>query len=232
VVHFPLRAPADIIARYRGKYMRGWDQLREERHARQLQMGIVDARWPLSPRPDESPAWETYEPDRQKRFDEIMSVYAAMIDCLDHSMGQLVAGLKDRGVLDNTLIVFLSDNGGNAEGGPPGVTRGMGPIGGPQSYVLLGMNWATLANTPFRRYKHFTHEGGISTPLIAHWPRGIPAGRRTVGAFPTFTLPQPPRVAKQPQIKVGCLRAPCRAIFIANRHCGRAGNVSSGRTWH
>ena len=99
-------------------------------------------------------------------------------------------------MLDNTLIVFLSDNGGNAEGGPPGVTRGEGPIGGPQSYVLLGMNWATLANTPFRRYKHFTHEGGISSPLIAHWPRGIPAGRRTVGAFPTFTLPQPPRVAK------------------------------------
>jgi len=74
--------------------------------------------------------------------------------------------------------VFLSDNGGNAEGGPPGVTRGEGPIGGPQSYVLLGMNWATLANTPFRRYKHFTHEGGISTPLIAHWPNGIPADCR------------------------------------------------------
>jgi arylsulfatase len=178
VVHFPLRAPADAIARYRGKYMQGWDQLREERHARQLQMGIVDARWPLSRRPDESPAWETLDPDRQKRFDQIMSVYAAMIDCLDHSMGRLVAGLKERGLLEDTLILFLSDNGGNAEGGPPGVTRGTGPIGGPQSYVLLGMNWATLANTPFRRYKHFTHEGGISTPLIAHWPRGIPSERR------------------------------------------------------
>ncbi len=81
-------------------------------------------------------------------------------------------------MLDNTLILFLSDNGGNAEGGPPGVTRGEGPIGGPQSYVQLGMDWATLANTPFRRYKHFTHEGGISTPLIAHWPAGIPAARR------------------------------------------------------
>jgi arylsulfatase len=98
VVHFPLRAPADAIARYRGKYMQGWDQLREERHARQLQMGIVDARWPLSRRPDESPAWETLDPDRQKRFDQIMSVYAAMIDCLDHSMGRLVAGLKERGL--------------------------------------------------------------------------------------------------------------------------------------
>ena len=91
---------------------------------------------------------------------------------------ELVAGLKQRGLLEDTLILFLSDNGGNAEGGPSGVTRGTGPIGGPQSYVLLGMNWATLANTPFRRYKHFTHEGGISTPLIAHWPHGIPCERR------------------------------------------------------
>ncbi len=177
-VHFPLRAPADIIAKYRGKYMKGWDKLREERHARQIQMGIVDARWPLSPRPDDSPAWDTREPDRKKRFDEIMSVYAAMVECIDRAVGTLVEGLKKRGVLDDTLIVFLSDNGGNAEGGPPGVTRGEGPIGGPQSYVQLGMNWATLANTPFRRYKHFTHEGGISSPFIAHWPAGIPAGRR------------------------------------------------------
>ena len=176
-VHFPLRAPADVIARYRGKYMQGWDKLREDRHARQIQLGIVDAKWPLSPRPEESPAWETRAPDRKSRFDEIMSVYAAMVDCLDHSVGRLVAGLKQRGLLEDTLIVFLSDNGGNAEGGPPGVTQGTSPIGGPQSYVLLGMNWATLANTPFRRYKHFTHEGGISTPLIAHWPHGIPAQR-------------------------------------------------------
>lgn len=106
-----------------------------------------------------------------------MAVYAAMIERIDLSMGALVDGLERRGVLDNTLILFLSDNGGNAEGGPAGVTQGDGPIGGPQSYVQLGMNWATLANTPFRRYKHFTHEGGISTPLIAHWPAGIPAGR-------------------------------------------------------
>lgn len=177
-VHFPLRAPAEVIAKYHGQYMKGWDKLREERHARQIQMGIVDAKWPLSPRPDDSPAWDTREPDRKKRFDEIMSVYAAMVECIDRAIGTLVAGLKQRGILDNTLIVFLSDNGGNAEGGPPGVTRGEGPIGGPRSYVLLGMNWATLANTPFRRYKHFTHEGGISSPFIVHWPAGIPAARR------------------------------------------------------
>jgi arylsulfatase A-like enzyme len=106
-----------------------------------------------------------------------MSVYAAMIECIDRSVGTLVDGLKERGMLDNTLIVFLSDNGGNAEGGPQGTTNGTGPVGGPDSFVQLGMDWATLANTPFRRYKHFTHEGGISSPFIAHWPAGIPASR-------------------------------------------------------
>jgi len=79
----------------------------------------------------------------------MMAVYAAMVECIDRGMGLLVEGLKQRGVLDNTLIVFISDNGGNAEGGPKGTTSGTGPIGGPQSYVLTGMNWATLNNTPF-----------------------------------------------------------------------------------
>jgi arylsulfatase len=176
--HFPLRAPEAVIAKYRGKYMEGWDKLRARRHAKQLEMGLVDQRWGLTPRPAEVPAWETRAPDRQQRFDEIMAVYAAMIDRIDHAMGTLVAGLKQRGMLDNTLILFLSDNGGNAEGGPPGETLGEGPIGGPRSRVKLGMNWAMVTNTPFRRFKHFTHEGGISTPLIAHWPAGIPAARR------------------------------------------------------
>ncbi len=175
--HFPLRAPADVIAKYRGKYMAGWDKLREQRYEKQKQLGIIDPKWPLAPRPPESPAWDTREPDKKDRFDQMMATYAAMIDRIDASMGRLVAGLKERGELDNTLILFLCDNGGNAEGGPAGVTNGPGPIGAPNSYVLLGMNWATLCNTPFSRYKHFTHEGGISTPLIAHWPAGIAASR-------------------------------------------------------
>ena len=180
-VHFPLRAPAETIAKYRGRYLEGWDTLRDRRREKQLLLGLIDPKWSLAPRPSDVPAWESVPADGKRRFDEIMAVYAAMIERIDVAMGTLVDGLEKRGVLDNTLILFLSDNGGNAEGGPPGVTRGEGPIGGPQSYVLLGMDWATLANTPFRRYKHFTHEGGISTPLIAHWPACIPAAR--VGAL-------------------------------------------------
>lgn len=175
--HFPLMAPQKDIARYRGKYMAGWDKLREERYRRQIEMGLIDPKWPLSKRPPDSPAWDSLSSDQQQRYDHMMAIYAAMIDCMDRSVGTLVDGLRKRGILDDTLILFLSDNGGNAESGPNGRFAGR-PPGGPRSTVFIGMNWATLCNTPFRRYKHFTHEGGISTPLIAHWPAGIPAERR------------------------------------------------------
>jgi arylsulfatase A-like enzyme len=174
--HFPLKAPQDVIAKYRGKYRAGWDKLREERHKRQIEMGIVDPKWPLSARPADVPAWDSLSAEEQDRYDHIMAIYAAMIDCIDQSVGRMVAGLKERGMLENTLILFMSDNGGNAESGPRGITEGE-VLGGPDSRVFLGQTWATLNNTPLRRYKHFTHEGGISTPLIAHWPLGIPAAR-------------------------------------------------------
>lgn len=174
--HFPLRAPEAMIAKYRGRYKAGWDKLREDRYAKQKELGIIKSEWPMSPRPEEVPAWDSLSAEEQDRYDNIMAVYAAMIDCIDQSVGRMVAGLKERGLLDNTLILFLSDNGGNGEGGPKGISKGE-PIGGPFSNVFLGMSWATLNNTPFWRYKHFTHEGGISTPLIAHWPAGIPTER-------------------------------------------------------
>jgi arylsulfatase len=174
--HFPLMAPQELIAKYRGKYKAGWDRLREERYRRQIKMGLIDARWPLSPRGTESPAWDSLSDAEKERFDHLMAVYAAMIEAIDTSVGTLVKGLQARGAFDNTLILFLSDNGGNAETGPQGRFNG-DPPGGPNSNLYLGMNWAALNNTPFRRFKHFTHEGGISTPLIAHWPQGIPRNR-------------------------------------------------------
>ena len=175
--HFPLMAPADVIARHRGRYKAGWDRLREARYRRQIAMGLIDGRWPLSPRDPASPAWESLTDDAKDRFDHLMAVYAAMIEAIDTSIGRLVKGLEARGALDNTLILFMSDNGANAETGPDGRFDG-DPPGGPDSNLYLGMNWATLGSTPFRRFKHFTHEGGIAVPLIAHWPRGIPARRR------------------------------------------------------
>lgn len=172
--HFPLEAPAEDIAKFRGKYMEGWDKLREERYQRQIQMGLIEKSWPLSPRPPEVAAWDSLTPEQKDRFDHIMAIYAACVYHLDKEVGVLVAGLAKRGLLDNTLIMFMSDNGGNLESGPNGRLEGQNP-GGPNSTVFCGQSWATLENTPFRRYKHFEHEGGISSPFIAHWPAGIAA---------------------------------------------------------
>lgn len=172
--HFPLQAPQDEIAKFRGKYKIGWDKLRTQRHAKQIELGLVDKAWPLSPRPPEVKSWDKVTPAEQDRFDHIMAIYAACVAHMDTAVGRLVDELEKRGVLDNTLILFLSDNGGNAESGPDGKLNG-NPPGSAKSDVFQGQSWAMLSNTPFRRYKHFNHEGGIGTPLIAHWPNGIKA---------------------------------------------------------
>ncbi len=169
--HFPLQAPPEEIAKFRGQYKMGWDKLRETRHAKEIELGVVDKAWPLSPRPDMVKAWDKLSPDEQDRFDNIMAIYAACVAHMDTAVGRLVAALKDRGELDNTLIMFMSDNGANAESGPDGRLEGKNP-GAAGSTVFQGQSWATLSNTPFRRYKHFNHEGGIASPLIVHWPAG------------------------------------------------------------
>lgn len=172
--HFPLQATDEDIAKFRGHYKMGWDKLREQRHAKQLKLGLLDSAWALSPRPEQVKAWDTVSTDQQDRFDHIMAIYAACISHLDTAIGRLVDSLEKCGDLDNTLIMLMSDNGANAESGPAGRLEGNHP-GGPGSEVYLGQSWATLGNTPFRRYKHFAHEGGIASPLIVHWPAGIKA---------------------------------------------------------
>jgi arylsulfatase A-like enzyme len=171
--HFPLQAPAEEIAKFRhGIYTNGWDTLREARYERQKTMGLIDPAWKLSPRAKGVQSWDSLSADEKDRFDHIMAIYAACVWHMDKSVGDLVTALKQRGVLENTLILFLSDNGGNAESGPRGRLDGEHP-GDPNSTVFCGESWANLQNTPSRLYKHFNHEGGVSTPLIAHWPAGI-----------------------------------------------------------
>ena len=174
--HFPLMAPQEDIDKYRGKYLVGWDKLREERRQRQIDMGLIKPEWSLSESEKNTPAWDDVPTEKRDRFDHIMSIYAAMIETMDRSVGMLVDGLRERGELDNTLLVFVSDNGGNAESGPDGRYQGENP-GDAHSNVFLGQNWATLSNTPFRKWKHYVHEGGSATPLIVHWPNGIPHTR-------------------------------------------------------
>lgn len=171
--HFPLQAPANEIAKFRGKFKAGWDNLRVDRHAKQIKLGIVDTSWKPASRPDEIAAWDSLGAKEQDRFDHIMAVYAATVARMDKAIGDLTNGLKERGELDNTLILFMSDNGGNAEAGPKG--RDNGDPTDAQSNWFCGESWAFLQNTPFRLYKHYNHEGGIATPLIAHWPAGIAA---------------------------------------------------------
>lgn len=174
--HFPIMAPPETVARFKGKYTAGWDRLRAARFERQKTLGIVPRATKLAERPAYLYDWEALSPDERDRYDSMMAVYAASISRIDSAVGKLVARLKADGSFDDTLILFMSDNGGNGEAGPDGRFRG-DPPGGPRSVVWTGANWAMLQNTPYGGYKHFTEEGGIATPLIAHWPRGIGASR-------------------------------------------------------
>ncbi|MBA7605994.1 Arylsulfatase [subsurface metagenome] len=171
--HWPLHALPEDIARYRGEYMSGWDAMRQRRYQRLLDMGIISNNWPLSPRDEDVLPWD--EVANKEEMDLRMAVYAAQVDRMDQGIGRILNALKATGKEDNTLVLFLSDNGGCHEGGPGGFDRrnnGL-PPGGVDSYMSYGSSWANASNTPFRLYKHWVHEGGIATPLIAYWPAGI-----------------------------------------------------------
>ncbi len=176
--HWPLHALEEDIAKYRGRYKKGWDALRAERHERQIRMGLVSKEWPLTPRDRAAPAWEKMDEAKRDRMDLKMAIYAAQVDCVDQGVGRIIAALKETGRLENTLILFLADNGGCAEGGIWGFDRKRGgELGTDASFSSYGLSWANASDTPFRRYKHWVHEGGIASPLILHWPKGIPASQ-------------------------------------------------------
>ncbi len=189
--HWPLHALEEDVARYRGRYDRGWDVLRRSRYRRMVQLGLIDSRWKLSPRDANAPEWESL-PEKLRRWHaRRMEVYAAQIDRMDQNVGRIVQALRESGQWENTLLFFLADNGGCAEeirptwrgvifpkmarDGKP-VQLGNDPEvmpGGEHTYQSYGLPWANASNTPFRRYKHWVHEGGIATPLVVHWPRGV-----------------------------------------------------------
>ena len=170
--HFPLQAPPETIEKYRGKYMEGWEAVRNRRFAKQLELGLFDAETPLTPRNPKVPEWETLPQEEKERYDLQMAIYAAVIDEIDQAIGKVIDHLEQKGVLDNTLIILLSDNGGNGEPGIEGRFQGKNP-GGAGSSVFLGAAWADVANTPFFLYKHHAHEGGCNTPLIISYPDGM-----------------------------------------------------------
>jgi arylsulfatase A-like enzyme len=180
--HFPLHALPEDIARYEDRYTAGWDRVREARYQRMRQLGVIDERHPLSPRPSTVPAWE--DAKNHDEWSRLMAVYAAMIDRMDQGIGRIVRALEETGVRENTLVLFLSDNGGTAEQvAGRGLNDPTVPIGARGSYVAYLEPWANVSNTPFRLYKNWVHEGGIITPLIANWPGGIARPGRLTDEF-------------------------------------------------
>ncbi len=170
--HWPLHAHEEDIARYAGRYDGGWEALRAERWERIRPLGLFPEDMAHTPRPDAVPAWEDVED--KARWARLMEIYAAMVDRMDQGIGQVLAQLEASDALENTLVLFLSDNGACAESVERrGLNDPEAELGARGSYVAYREPWAWASNTPLRLYKQWQHEGGIRTPLIASWPSGI-----------------------------------------------------------
>lgn len=176
--HFPIEAPDEDIVKYRGKYMEGWDKLREEKFRKMKGMGIIPVNSVLSP--TGNTLWDELSDQEKDELDFRRAIYSAQIDRLDQNIGRLVAHLKEIGEYDNTLILLLSDNGCSNETGQFGMNWGKYNIDNYTEWkekggwsISQGQAWANYSNVPFRLYKKYNHQGGIATPLIAHWPGKI-----------------------------------------------------------
>jgi arylsulfatase len=191
--HSPHQAPADWIERYRGRFAAGWDVWREQTLARQKAMGLLPGHTELSPRPDRVPAWDSLGPDERRVFERYMECFAGFLSHTDAELGRLVDWLEETGQLDDTMIVVVSDNGASSEGGPNGslndlrtwnavgttvaeALERLDEIGGPRIHNNYPWGWTVAGNTPFRRWKRETHEGGVADPMIVHWPARIRDG--------------------------------------------------------
>lgn len=172
--HWPLHALQTDIEKYRDLYTKGWDVIRKERFEKQKKMGLIPQHTVLPPRDTVITAWEALSEKDKKEFAMRMAVYAAQIDAMDRGISKIVATLKEKNILDNTLIFFLSDNGACAEFISSGKSKEVD--GTAETFESYRVNWANVSSTPFKEYKHYTYEGGIATPLIVHWPGGIAKG--------------------------------------------------------
>lgn len=201
--HWPLHAPDAEINKHIKTYRMGWDEMRRQRHQRMIQLGLLDETCPLSERGKSIPPWE----DANHKEWEIrrMATHAAMVSLMDKGIGRVMDALKETGRFDNTLVMFLSDNGASREiiQGKQGrhgsfARGGTNPdvMPGPaDTYASIGPAWANASNTPFRFYKVDTYEGGTATPLVVHWPRGISA-RGTLNHSPGHVIDLMPTIVE------------------------------------
>ena len=198
--HAPHHVEPEWIARYRGKFDQGWDVWREQVFARQLEMGIVPAGTKIAPRPEQVKAWDSLSADAKILYARQMEVYAGFLEQTDHHIGRVIAFLERLGELDNTLVMLASDNGASAEGGEHGSfnecqfpnrveasvadnLKHLDDWGSVKSFPNYSWGWAWAGNTPLRRWKRYLHQGGMSDPLIVHWPRGIAARGEVRGQY-------------------------------------------------
>ncbi|MBB3697235.1 sulfatase-like hydrolase/transferase [Flammeovirga yaeyamensis] len=169
--HFPLQARAEDIAKYRGSYKRNFEEVRQERFKKQKELGIIPQDYPISKTDRLVEDWDKLSEEEKDDYDLRMSIYAAQIENMDRGIGELVNTLKEIGELDNTMIIFISDNGGTREDyswGDPNI-----PLGHQGSFGCYKLPWANVSNTPYRMFKHWGHEGGIRTPFVVHYPKMI-----------------------------------------------------------
>ena len=198
--HAPHHVEPEWIERYRGRFDKGWDRWREEVFARQLASFIVPGDTRLSARPPYVPAWDALGADARRLYARQMEVYAAFLEQTDHHIGRVVEFLATIGELDNTLILAASDNGASSEGGVHGSfnelqfpnkveatveqnLRHLDSLVSVTSYPNYAWGWAWAGNTPLRRWKRYLHQGGMSDPLIVHWPKGIRARGEVRGQY-------------------------------------------------
>ncbi len=193
--HAPHQAPAEYLAKYRGRYDDGWDAVRQRWFERQLELGVIPAGTELAPRNPGVDAWDDLPENQRRLACRLQEAFAAFLDHTDAQIGRLVKGLAAIDQLDNTIFIVMADNGASQEGGPFGVMHEMkffngiletpdeaidriNDIGGPHSHTNYPWGWAQCGNSPFKWYKQNTHEGGVHVPLIVHWPNGIDEAQR------------------------------------------------------
>lgn len=191
--HTPFQAPEEFVARYRGRYDVGWDEVRDQRHSEQLRAGVLPPGTELAPHNEGVVAWDSLSPEAQRLYAKFQEVYSGFMEHTDYQLGRLLDYLRSIERLDDTIVVLLSDNGASQEGGPHGVLNttiyenGRFPsfednlprideIDGRTTHVNYPLGWAQAGNTPFKRYKQNTHAGGIHTPLIVRLPEARNAG--------------------------------------------------------
>ena len=189
--HAPHQAPKSLIDKYDAVFSKGWDQCREDRLQRQIELGVVPTGTQLPPRNDRVQAWTDHSADEQRVFSRLAGAYGAMLEHTDQQLARLMNFLDEAQLTDNTLVLLLSDNGASQEGGPNGFVNAMGPfngqpesmqtklarlddIGGPDTHSNFPWGWAMASNTPLKRYKQNTHGGGIRDPLVISWPAKLP----------------------------------------------------------